>query len=54
MKMNKEQLTKTIKDYLLAGGLWNPELMDHKEVSILLLHALNYLTNNSDNKYNNE
>lgn len=48
--MNKEQLITTIKDYLLSGGLWNPELMDHKQVSLLLLQALDYLTDKTDNK----
>lgn len=44
MKMNKEKLIAAIKEYLMNGGLFNPDLMDHREVSLLLLQALDYLS----------
>jgi hypothetical protein len=33
-----------IKEYLQAGGLFNPELMDHKEVSVMIQESLKEIT----------
>jgi hypothetical protein len=33
-------VNEKIKEYLLNGGLFNPEFMDHKEVRDLLLEAI--------------
>lgn len=32
-------LPARITEYLSAGGLWNPELMDHQEVRDMLIDA---------------
>jgi hypothetical protein len=41
--MNIELLKAEIKDYLMSGGLFNPELADHRKVSLLLIAALEAL-----------
>lgn len=49
--MNKEQVIIAIKEYFQLGGLFNPDLADHRQVSHLLLAALQAL---EDAKYHNE
>jgi hypothetical protein len=39
----REQLSDRITNYLSAGGLFNPELMDHKKVNELLIDIRNFL-----------
>jgi hypothetical protein len=35
----KNPVTERIKEYLLSGGLFNPELMEHQKVRDLLVEA---------------
>ena len=42
----KQDLIDQITEYLANGGLFNPEYMDHKEVSKLLIDIRDYLMSN--------
>lgn len=41
--MSRVELLNRLDEYLLNGGLFNPENMDHKEVQQLLLDIREYL-----------
>lgn len=41
-------LTRRINEYLSAGGLFNPELMEHEKVRDLLMDIRDYLQGESD------
>ena len=41
----KQRVIDTIQEYLTAGGLFNPEAMNHQAVRDLLLEVRQYLEN---------
>jgi len=41
--MYNTELSNLITEYLSAGGLFNPELMDHEKVRDLLIDIKKYL-----------
>ena len=41
-------LTRRINEYLSAGGLFNPEYMEHEKVRDLLMDIRDYLQGNED------
>ncbi len=45
--MTAQELKDLITEYLCAGGLFNPEMMEHEKVRDLLINIRDYLNEQS-------
>ena len=45
--MTSQELQDRIAEYLCAGGLFNPEMMEHEKVRELLMDIRDYLNEQS-------
>ena len=45
--MTRQELQDRITEYLCAGGLFNPEMMEHEKVRELLMDIRDYLNEQS-------
>lgn len=55
--MKKQKLIDGINEYLTLGGLFNPEMMDHKKVRNLMMEIRDYLEgvpDDNDHDYSEE
>lgn len=48
MKMTNQELIDKITEYLSAGGLFNPEFMEHDKVRDTLIDVREFLQNEDD------